>query len=722
MALSRKAKEAIKTALAITLSYGIALSLGWDKPYWAGFSVAFISLATSGQSLNKGAYRMLGTLMAGVVSLAIIALAPQNRWLFITLLSAWMGFCTYMTWGKRHPDFWIYSGYVCAVVSMAAGPDPVNAFHTAVLRAQETGLGILVYGLLAILLWPVNSRPKFEAAAAKLAATQQQLLHAGMDWMAGQKDPTTVQQLSAQEMQEQNQFGQLFAAAKTDSYDIWELRHHWHSYQHRVAELSETMARWRENLTGTQSLDLPSLMPNLNGFATELDGRLTQIGRMLASQEPVQQPSAVDLNIDDTQARHLSHFHKAALIVIRDQLRRMESLTRSLFAHAGYIKGFSPETPELSDQPDATEACGLPDPDRLAGAVRVILIMWIAYLGMIYIDRFPAGADAVAVAGTFGLVIAGIPQVSIWLLFLPAFLSVLATGLIYFLVMPQLSSFLGLGALLFTVTFAIYYLLAAPKLNVVKLMAISMFMTVISVSNQQTYHFLVVSTTALMLPVVFICMGVTAYFPVDLRPNQSFLRLLGRYFQSCEHLMDALSQDPQKTKSRLAHMKTGFHLREISSLPTKLGAWSKVLSMKALPGTTPQQITAIITALQGLSYRMQQLVEDRRHPQASFLVKELRSDVVVWRWKMTESFRCLAGEPSVENQDRFHAELTEIMERLNLRIEETVDKAAGNITDQDGENFYRLLGACRGVADALANYVDSAGAIDWAPWREERFY
>ena len=177
-----------------------------------------------------------------------------------------------------------------------------------------------------------------------------------------------------------------------------------------------------------------------------------------------------------------------------------------------------------------------------------MLIMWIAYLGMIYIDGFPAGADAVAVAGTFGLVIAGIPQVSIWLLFLPAFLSTLVTGLIYFFVMPQLSSFLGLGALLFVVTFAIYYLLAAPRLNVAKLLAISMFITVISVSNHQTYHFLVVSTTALMLPVVFICMGVTAYFPVDLRPRQSFLRLLGRYFHSCEYLMDALSQDPHKDR------------------------------------------------------------------------------------------------------------------------------------------------------------------------------
>ncbi len=722
MVLSRKAKEAIKTALAMTLSYGIALSLGWDKPYWAGFSVAFISLATSGQSLNKGAYRMLGTLMAGAVSLAIIALAPQNRWLFITLLSAWMGFCTYMTWGKRHPVFWGYSGYVCAVVSMAAGPDPVNAFNTAVLRAQETGLGILVYSLLAILLWPVNSRPKFEAAAAKLAATQQQLLQTGMDWMAGQGDQAAAQKLRAQEMQEQNQFSQLFAAAETDSYEIWELRHQWHSYQDRVAGLSEAMARWRENLTGTQSLHLPALMPNLNGFAAELDVRLTQIGRMLANQEPGQQPSAVDLELDDTQVRHLSHFHKAALIVIRDQLRRMESLTRSLFDLAGYIKGFSPAAPELDDKLPATEGVGLPDPDRAAGAVRVMLIMWIAYLGMIYIDRFPAGADAVAVAGTFGLVIAGIPQVSIWLLFLPAFLSALATGLIYFLVMPQMSSFLGLCALLFTVTFAIYYLLAAPKLNVAKLLAISMFITVISVSNHQGYHFLVVSTTALMLPVVFICMGVTAYFPVDLRPRQSFLRLLGRYFQSCEYLMNALSQGPQKSESRLARLRKAFHLREISSLPTKQGAWSKVLSMKALPGTSPQQITAMVTALQGLSYRMQQLVEDRGHPQAPFLVQELRSDVTTWSSKMTESFRCLAGEPSVENQDRFHTELTGIMERLNLRIEEAVDKAAGNISGRDGENFYRLLSACQGVADALADYVASAGAINWAPWREERFY
>ena len=62
--LSRRTKEAIKTALAMTITYGIALAMDWDKPYWAGFAVAFCSLSTIGQSFNKAAMRMFGTLVA----------------------------------------------------------------------------------------------------------------------------------------------------------------------------------------------------------------------------------------------------------------------------------------------------------------------------------------------------------------------------------------------------------------------------------------------------------------------------------------------------------------------------------------------------------------------------------------------------------------------------------------------------------------------------------
>lgn len=77
---SRRAREAIKTALAVTLAYGIALWMDWDKPSWAGFAVAMISLSTVGQSLNKGAMRMLGTLVGAVAALVFLAWFPQDRW------------------------------------------------------------------------------------------------------------------------------------------------------------------------------------------------------------------------------------------------------------------------------------------------------------------------------------------------------------------------------------------------------------------------------------------------------------------------------------------------------------------------------------------------------------------------------------------------------------------------------------------------------------------
>ncbi|MGD8993001.1 MAG: FUSC family protein, partial [Desulfobacterales bacterium] len=87
ISLSTRAKNAIKPALGVVIAYGISLGMGWENPYWAGFAVAMISLSTSGQSLNKGTMRMLGTLVAAAAALTFIAWFPQDRWWFISVLS-----------------------------------------------------------------------------------------------------------------------------------------------------------------------------------------------------------------------------------------------------------------------------------------------------------------------------------------------------------------------------------------------------------------------------------------------------------------------------------------------------------------------------------------------------------------------------------------------------------------------------------------------------------
>src|SRR5215471_20349714 len=94
--LSDRVKAAIKTALAMVLAYGVALSMDWHNAHWAGFAVAFCSLSTVGESLNKGLLRLSGTLVGGLGALALIALFPQERWLFLICMSALTGLCIFM--------------------------------------------------------------------------------------------------------------------------------------------------------------------------------------------------------------------------------------------------------------------------------------------------------------------------------------------------------------------------------------------------------------------------------------------------------------------------------------------------------------------------------------------------------------------------------------------------------------------------------------------------
>jgi uncharacterized membrane protein YccC len=719
--LSSRTKESIKTALAMTIAYGIALSMDWDRPYWAGFAVAFVSLATIGQSMNKAALRMFGTLLAVVVSLTLIALFAQQRWAFILFLSAFAGFCCYMMSGSKRAYFWQVAGFVVVIICMDAGPDPVNAFNTAILRAEETGLGILVYSLVAIFLWPSSSRADFEAATVKLALTQQQLYRATLALMKGKGDVGEAQSLKAQTIQQQSQSNQLLDAALGDSYEVRELRRPWQLYQQQAAELAEAMELWREGFAEVQALDLQRLLPNLDAFSDELDSRLAQIAKMLGGDtlEPV--PQAMALSLDKDALLNLSHFKRAALVVTRQRMLHLEQLTRSLFQLVIELKG--PGTASASaEAPRVAAAVFLPDLDRLANVVRYIMIIWLAWLALIYVNDIPGGAGVVSFAGALGIAIANMPQLPVSKLFVPATTSVLFAAVLYIFVMPQLSSFMGLGPLIFAATFVICYLYADPRQMLGRALGLAMFVVIASISNEQTYNFLSVANTAMMFPLIFLILAITAYIPVSPRPERAFLRLLERYFRSSEYLTSTMRSNPAHAATRLGRWKKAFHEREVATLPAKLGSWAPHLDNWALSGTSAAQVQTLVTSLQSLTYRMQQLFRERNTPQAPLLVQHFLADFQAWHKGMHETFQRLSGNPATAEQQALRTRVTGIVNHMEQRLAETLNNTAGGqLDDHDEENFYRLLGAYRGVSEALVDYATSSGDIDWAQWREERF-
>src|SRR5262249_1516261 len=217
--LSDRVKTAIKTALATVLAYGVALSMDWENAYWAAFAVAFCSLSTVGESLNKGLLRLSGTLLGSLAALTLIAMFAQDRWLFLIGMSIFVGFCTYMMPGTSRWYFWYVAGFSVPLLALAGGSDPLNDFQTVITRSEETALGIVCYSLVFLLIWPTSSHEALENAVRQLVAVHRQLAAHYLKPTIGETHDAGPIALRRQTTQVLARLGGLLAGAEIASYE-----------------------------------------------------------------------------------------------------------------------------------------------------------------------------------------------------------------------------------------------------------------------------------------------------------------------------------------------------------------------------------------------------------------------------------------------------------------------------------------------------------------------
>ena len=163
-------------------------------------------------------------------------------------------------------------------------------------------------------------------------------------------------------------------------------------------------------------------------------------------------------------------------------------------------------------------------------------------------------------------------------------------------------------------------------------------------------------------------------------------------------------------------------MHQLASLPKKLGVWARFIDTEILPGTEPPQIQAVLSRLQSFSYRMQELLaEEDRGTQVPLLLQELQSDIKTWRARAEETLQRLAGDYDAGEKEILQIKLAALVDHLEQRIVNALDSADDNQVTDLNENFYRLLGAYRGVSEALVECAGSAHTINWSRWQEEKF-
>lgn len=159
----------LRLAASVSLALYITYYLELQNAFWAATTAAIVCQPNLGASLQKGRYRAIGTIIGGLVMVALLALFPQQRNSLLLCLALWCGLCGFAVVLLR--NFASYaaalSGITAVIIFADTLADPGTAFFLAVIRVGEICIGIASAGLVMVLT-------DFGAARQLLARTLRQ--------------------------------------------------------------------------------------------------------------------------------------------------------------------------------------------------------------------------------------------------------------------------------------------------------------------------------------------------------------------------------------------------------------------------------------------------------------------------------------------------------------------------------------------------------------------
>jgi len=152
---------ALKTFAAAALALVVALWIDLPRPYWAMATVYITSQPLAGATSSKAIYRVLGTVIGAIVTVAIVPNFVNAPELLCLVTAIWVGFCLYLSLLDRTPRSYVFmlTGYTVALIGFPAVSDPASIFDTAVARVEEITLGIICATLVSTTVLPRSVAP-----------------------------------------------------------------------------------------------------------------------------------------------------------------------------------------------------------------------------------------------------------------------------------------------------------------------------------------------------------------------------------------------------------------------------------------------------------------------------------------------------------------------------------------------------------------------------------
>lgn len=147
---------ALRTVSAGLIALLVAYALNLGQPQWAMMTVFIVAQPVAGMVLAKGFYRLAGTLAGATAAILITRLFGGNPWLFVVVLSLWIGVCTFVSSLLRNPEAYgaALAGYTATIIALPAHGQPHLLTELASARCGEIVIGIVCAAVTSRLILP----------------------------------------------------------------------------------------------------------------------------------------------------------------------------------------------------------------------------------------------------------------------------------------------------------------------------------------------------------------------------------------------------------------------------------------------------------------------------------------------------------------------------------------------------------------------------------------
>lgn len=471
-----------KALLAALLAFYLALVLQLPNPYWSFATVYIVSHPLTGATRSKAMYRALGTLLGGAVAVAIVPPLAGQPLTLVAAIAAWIALSLYVSLRDNKPSAYVFllASYTTPLIAIPSILAPAGVFDLALARSEEIVLGIVCASVVSTVLFPARVVTAFNERMAAL-------MRDAATWASFRLDAASGAQAPKERFNLLSDIASLDALITHLGYDST------HRDQTRDARLIRFRMTMLIPLIASLSDALGTLPPEVR--QASFSRPLEQLKQWLQEGSAGRPESGIALRtwLGALRAAH-DTTGRADLAVVNtvDQLRDVVDLWSDCLVLMQSVRAPGSRAVPLHYQHPIPDERDRHLDNRLmlyaalSPAVAVLVSGWV-WLNSGW-PSASSGVVMIAVASAF-FASADSPAPLVARFFLWETISVVVAGIYAFLILPQVTTFVGVALVLAPPLIFVGTFTGRPSFNTGVLLLTSQTISDLAIGNRLTSDF-----------------------------------------------------------------------------------------------------------------------------------------------------------------------------------------------------------------------------------------